>query len=394
MRAMRRLATVRRSSRASEHFRPRRRAVTGTVAAPAEEAGARRFRWKRVLIVTISIVVVALLAWLLGWDLRGWFSDLWDTITSISAEYLVAGAIAQTLQTLFKAVAWYWILRYAYPDAAFSGLQILATYAASVALNTFLPANLGTFAMMFMFIAIIAGSNFPGVFTAYLVQKIFFTVAGAAVYLYLFLSVGGSFDIKFSWFHDHQLFTALMLVGIVIVCVIVWRVLKAKAHTFLEKAKEGGEIMRHPKAYFARVFVPQFLGWSAGLGVIAIFLAAYGIPVTFHTVMSVVGGNSLANVTAVTPGSVGVTQAFNVASLKDVTSPDNATAYSVGQQLFTTAWNILVGAVLMIWAFGWTGGKKLVTGSYAEAKAKAAEQSAARKEKKAAKRDEGTREHA
>jgi hypothetical protein len=40
----------------------------------------------------------------------------------------------------------------------------------------------------------------------------------------------------------------------------------------------------------------------------------------------------------------------------------------------------------VVWAFGWSGGKQLVGDSYAEAKQKAAEQQAARKEKKEAKR--------
>ena len=34
------------------------------------------------------------------------------------------------------------------------------------------------------------------------VQKIFFTVAGTAVYLYLFLSVPGSFALQLGWFED------------------------------------------------------------------------------------------------------------------------------------------------------------------------------------------------
>ena len=78
----------------------------------------------------------------------------------------------------------------------------------------------------------------------------------------------------------------------------------------------------------------------------------------------VVGGNSIANVTSVTPGGVGVNQAFNVASLREVTDATTATAYSVAQQLITTAWNILFAIVMMIWAFGWTGGRLLVTQSY------------------------------
>ena len=92
--------------------------------------------------------------------------------------------------------------------------------------------------------------------------------------------------------------------------------------------------------------------------------------------------------TSVTPGGAGVTQAFNVASLNGVTSATTATAYSVAQQLVTTTWNIIFAIIVVVWAFGWTGGKQLVGESYAEAKAKAAEQQAARKAKKEARRAE------
>jgi uncharacterized membrane protein YbhN (UPF0104 family) len=361
--------------------------VTETaVATVGPDEAPRRPNLRRLVTGALVIITIGGIAYLLGWDIRAWFRELWDTLTDISAQYLVAGALLQTLSSVFKAVAWYWILRYGYPDGGVTFLPVLACYAASVGLNGFLPANLGTFAMLLMFIAIIRGATFAGMIAAYLVQKIFFTVAGAVVYLYLFVTVEGSFDIKFSWFHEHPWGTAAILIGgallIALFVRFAWRWLKS----IWENAKQGGEVLRHPKAYVFRVFTPSFLGWCAGLGVIAVFLAAYGIPVTVHTVMSVVGGNSIANVTAVTPGSVGVTQAFNVASLNDVTDPTTAAAYSIGQQLFTTAWNILLGIVLMTWAFGWTGGRKLVTESYAGAREKAAEQAVARKEKKQAKR--------
>jgi hypothetical protein len=120
--------------------------------------------------------------------------------------------------------------------------------------------------------------------------------------------------------------------------------------------------------------------------VIALFLAAYGIPVSFHTVMRIVGGNSIANVASVTPGGVGVNQAFNVASLNGVTDSTTATAYSVAQQLVTTAWNILFAIILVTWAFGWSGGRTLVGTSYTDAKEKAADQKAQHKAKREAKR--------
>ena len=135
-----------------------------------------------------------------------------------------------------------------------------------------------------------------------------------------------------------------------------------------------------------RVALPSFGAWLAKLGVIAVFLAGYGIAVTFHTVMSVMGGNSIANTVSVTPGGVGVNQAANVAALDSVTDPATATAYSLGQQLAITAWNIAFAVVLVIWAFGWTGGKLLVEQSYSDAKVKVDEQKAQRAQTKAEKR--------
>ena len=351
-------------------------------AAPPE----KQFHLRRLVIWLALIVVIGVVAYLLGWNIRGWFSELWDTLTQISVKYLVPALVLQTLQTLFTAVAWLAILRYAYPDSGVPARQVIACYATSVALNTFLPANLGTLVMLIMFTAIIVGATFAGIFAGYLVEKIFFTVIGAVVYVYLFVSVGGSFDIKFGWVSAHPWATAIIAVGVVlgvvILCRLAWRWLKK----LWAQAKQGGKILADWKAYFGRVFLPEFLGWCCKLGVIALFLAAYGIPVSFHTVMRIVGGNSIANVASVTPGGVGVNQAFNVASLKGVTDSTTATAYSVAQQLVTTAWNIVFAVILVAWAFGWTGGRKLVGDSYTDAKVKAADQKAQHKAKRQAKK--------
>jgi len=135
------------------------------------------------------------------------------------------------------------------------------------------------------------------------------------------------------------------------------------------------------------VFLPSFLAWVASLCVMSVFMAAYDIPVTFDTLMHLCGGNSIANMTSVTPGGAGVTQAFNVNSLQGVTDATTATAYSVAQQLVTTAWNIIFAIIMLVLAFGWTGGRALVTQSYEDAKEKAAEQKAARDARKSAKRE-------
>jgi uncharacterized membrane protein YbhN (UPF0104 family) len=365
-----------------------------SIAAPTVDSPpARRFRWRHVLVGAAVVVVMGAAAQLLGWNISGWFADLWDTMTEISFGYLVAGVALKTVQTSLTAFSWYSILRFAYPDRV-RWLDILACYAASVALNGILPANLGTLALLLMFTTIIAGATFAAILGGYAVQKIFFTLIGAFTYLYLFLSVGGSFDIKFAFVHEHPWATAIFLLGGSYLIFLLIRRFWPKVVAWWEDAKDGGAILAEPRKYMIRVFTPSLLGWIASLGVMAVFLTAYDIPVSFHTLMRLCGGNSIANVTSATPGGAGVNQAFNVASLNDVATAQQATAYSVAQQLVTTAWNIIFGIVMLVWAFGWSGGKQLVGDSYEGAKEKAAEQKAARAERKAAKREAKAAEQA
>ena len=342
-------------------------------------------------IAGVAVVIAALE--LLGVDVAGWFSSLWDSLTGIGVGYLVAGWSLQTLQTTLTALGWFFILRAAFPRAPLPYRQVLAAYATGVALNGFLPANIGTFVMLLMFVAITPGANFAGVLGGMLVQKIFFTLAGAFVYVYLFASVPGTFERQFKLPHDHPVLTLAIVAGAALLLVILARIFRRKLHGLVEKAKQGGAILARPREYLVRVALPSFGAWLAKFGVIAVFLSGYGIAVTFHTVMSVMGGNSIANTVSVTPGGVGVNQATNVAALSDVTDAATATAYSLGQQLAVTAWNIVFALVLVVWAFGWTGGKVLVEQSYADAKVKVEQQKAQRAEARDTKRAARGRKH-
>jgi uncharacterized membrane protein YbhN (UPF0104 family) len=347
----------------------------------------RRRRVAKIAAWLGGVALVAGALELLGVDVAGWFESMWDALTGIGIGYLLAGWSLQTVQTTLTALGWFFILRAAYPRAPVLYRQVLAAYATGVALNGFLPANIGTVVALLMYVAIIPGANLAGVLGGALVQKIFFTVVGTLVYVYLFASVPGTFERQFKLPHDEPVLVGLLAAGAVMLVVMLARVFRRRLRGVLEKAKQGGAILAHPGRYLVQVVLPSFGAWLAKLGVIAVFLSGYGIAVTFHTVMSVVGGNSIANTVSVTPGGVGVNQATNVAALDDVTDAATATAYSLGQQLAVTTWNILFALVLVVWAFGWAGGKVLVEQSYTDAKVRVEDQKAQRAATRAAKRE-------
>ena len=274
----------------------------------------RRRRLLKVVGWLVGIALVLGVLNLLGVDVRGWLSDLWDQIRDVPVGYIVAALAFQTAQTVLAGVSYYGILRAAYPGQV-QFWPIVTAYAVGVAMNNFLPANIGTFVTLLMFVALIPTATFAGSIAAYLVQKIFFTIAGTFVYLYLFLSVPGSFDANLGNLSAHPALSVVIAAGAVVLVVILGRIFWRQVKKLWQQAKTGGAILAHPRQYLTHAFLPSFLSWLCKLAVIAIFLAAFAIPVTFESVMWVTGSGSLANVVSFTPGAVGITQATNALAL-------------------------------------------------------------------------------
>ncbi|HEX4520648.1 MAG TPA: lysylphosphatidylglycerol synthase transmembrane domain-containing protein [Gaiellaceae bacterium] len=352
---------------------------------PGESSRGRRLT--KVAAWLLGITLLVLLLQFFGVDVRGWLSNLWDQVKAVPVSYIVAALVFQSGQTIFAGVSYYGILKAAYPGEV-TLAPIVTAYAVGVAMNNFLPANIGTFVTLLMFVALIPSCTVGGSIAAYLVQKIFFAVVGALVYLYLFLSVPNSFHDNLGNITAHPALAVVIVVGAGFLIVIVGRLCWRQVKKLWAQAKRGGVILSTPRRYLTHAFLPSFLSYACKFAVIGIFLAAFAIPVTFDSLMWIVGSGSLANVASFTPGAVGVTQATNALALDVCCNvPKNTTvAYSTAQQLITTGWNVCFAVILVISVFGWTGGKQLVSSSYVGAKEQVAERKEEHKRKKAEKR--------
>ena len=114
-----------------------------------------------------------------------------------------------------------------------------------------------------MFVAIIPGATFAGSIAAYLVQKIFFTIAGTFVYLYLFLSVPGSFNENLGNLSEHPAASIAIAAGAVVLIVLLGRIFWRQVKKLWEQAKQGGAILSRPKEYLTRAFLPRSSPGSA-----------------------------------------------------------------------------------------------------------------------------------
>ncbi len=189
-----------------------------------------------------------------------WLQNLWDQIKDIPKGYLVAALFFQTAQTFFAGLSYYGILKFAYKDEV-TLWPIIAAYAVGVALNGFLPANLGTFVTLMMFVAIIPSCTVGGAIAAYIVQKIFFTIAGH-VRLPLHVPERArtrSTSASAATSRRTRGSRSSIVAGGAMLIVIVGRILWSKIKKLWEQAKQGGAILSEPKTYLKHAFLPSFL---------------------------------------------------------------------------------------------------------------------------------------
>jgi len=134
-----------------------------TVLAEPEPSQPSRSLAHRLVRIGVWIGGVALVIFvldLLGVPADDWIRDLFDKLGEIPAWAVLGGVVLGSAQTTFAALAWFGILRAALPRAQVSFRLVLACYAAAVAMNGFLPANIGTWVMLIMFSTLLAGATF------------------------------------------------------------------------------------------------------------------------------------------------------------------------------------------------------------------------------------------
>jgi uncharacterized membrane protein YbhN (UPF0104 family) len=302
-----------------------------------------------------------------------WLADLWDwvagvfvRINDVSIYWLLFALALKTAESALIGVGWRNILRAAYPR---SGLSFKTSWGASQggnAINAVTPAQAGTAAMIGIFRTSIPGSSVAGVTSATVIQSLFFTVVsllmviGVAIFRPRTVSRGSPSDETSGFVVDHPFLTALGVLAAIALVVFLWRRLKPRLINLWHKAKAGGAILRDWRRYLRQVALPSAASYCCRIGVNVVFMAAFSIPITAFTVFLVASSHMLSGLFAITPGGVGQTQALDVATLRGHARTEDIAAFSITQDAVITIWNVVLGVIVMLWAFGFSAAKDIV----------------------------------
>ena len=308
------------------------------------------------------------LAGVLG-DLWNWVAGVFTRIGDVSPYWLLVALALKTCESAFLGLTWRNILRAAYPKGGLSFKTAWGASQGGTAINALAPAQAGTAAMIGIFRTSIRGASVAGVTSAAFVQSTFFIalsvlmVIGVAVSKPHTVSKGSPADESGNFFSSHPLLIPLVVVALIVLLVFVWPRIKPRLAKEWRKAKQGAAIFSDWRRYARDVAAPSAASYACRIGVNIVFMAAFHLPVTAFTVFLVASSHMLSGIFAITPGGVGQTQALDVATLSQYASTKSVAAFSITQDSILTMWNVLLGIVVMLWAFGWNQVRDLLSKS-------------------------------
>jgi uncharacterized membrane protein YbhN (UPF0104 family) len=302
-------------------------------------------------------------------DLWHWIVGVVTRIADLSPYLLALALLLKTAESAWIGLVWRNILRAAYPKSKVSFKTAWGASQGGTAINAIVPAQGGTAVMIGLFRTSISGSSVAGLASAVVVQSLFYTavsvvfVIGAVFLRPGTVSKGSPSNESAGFFASHPILIPIVIVALIVVLVYFWPRLKPKVLEQWRHVKQGAAIFKDWERYAKEVAAPSAASYVCRIGVSIVFMAAFSIPVTVFTVLLVAASHTLSGLFSITPGGVGQTQALDVATLaKYVPAGTGAVAaFSITQDSVLTMWNVVLGLVVLLWAFGWSQLKLLLT---------------------------------
>jgi uncharacterized membrane protein YbhN (UPF0104 family) len=297
------------------------------------------------------------------WD---WVSGVFGRIGDVSVYWLVLALALKTAESALIGVGWRNILRAAYPRSPLSFKTSWGASQGGTAINALTPAQAGTAAMIGIFRTSIRGSSVAGITSATVVQALFFTgvsvviVILAAIFRPRTVSKGSPSDEAGGFLATHPVAVGAIVLVVLVALRLAWPRLKPRLEKSWHQVKAGGAILGNWRRYAREVAFPSGLSYCCRIGVNVVFMAAFSIPITAFTVFMVAASHMLSGLFAITPGGVGQTQALDVATLSRHANVEDVAAFSITQDAILTIWNVVLGIVVMVWAFGYGAAKNLL----------------------------------
>ncbi len=268
----------------------------------------------------------------------------------------LAVAIALTLQLakLFvRSIAWRNILKASYPETPVPRRPVLGAYLAGVGVNSIIPGRAGDVVKIYLVHRRIEGTTYTTLASTLVTETLLDLVLALSIFLWALtqgvlpslhvLPTLHSFD--WGWLVARTKVGAIVfaLVTTAVIVFIWWA--SRHVENFKQRVGRGFWILRDWRRYGREVASWQLLSWVFRIASLYFFLKAFHVHASIHNALLAQVVDSLSTLLPFSPGGVGTKQGLLVYVLNGQASASRLLAFSVGQYVAVTVFNVIVGAI-------------------------------------------------
>jgi uncharacterized protein (TIRG00374 family) len=254
---------------------------------------------------------------------------------------------------LVRTIAWRNILHAAYPEVELPRRAVLGAYVAGVGVNSIVPGRGGDLVKLYLVHRRIPQTTYTTLGSTLVTETLLDLVLATLIFLWA-LTQGvlpslhvlpslPSFD--WGWLFAHAKTTATVVA--LLTALILWLVWRAshKIEDFKQRVGRGFAILRDRPRYLREVASWQLASWIFRIGSLYFFLRAFHVHATIHNALLAQVVDSLSTLLPFSPGGAGTKQGLLVFVLDGQAPASRLLAFSVGQYVAITIFNVAIGAI-------------------------------------------------
>jgi glycosyltransferase 2 family protein len=268
------------------------------------------------------------------------------------------GALAIALglhfgKVVLRTFAWRNILAAAYPGTRMPWRSIFGAYVAGVGVNSIVPGRGGDLVKLFLVRHRVPATTYTTLASTLLAETVLDLVLALAIFLWA-LTQGvlpglhvlpnlPSFD--WGWLLGHTKASATVVALLTVGAIALWWWASQHVSDFRARIGLGLVILRDRRRYAREVASWQLASWVLRIASLYFFLEAFHVHASIHNALLAQVVDSLSTLLPFSPGGVGTKQGFLVFVLKGEASTSRLLAFSVGQYVAVTLFNVAIGAI-------------------------------------------------
>jgi uncharacterized membrane protein YbhN (UPF0104 family) len=276
-----------------------------------------------------------------------------DELASVGWFALAIALGLHFCRLVVRTVAWRNILQASYPDERVRWRPVLGAYIAGVGVNSIVPGRGGDLVKLYLVHRRIPNTTYTTLASTLVVETLLDMVLALLIFVWaLTQGVLPSLHVlpnlpSFDWgwlFRDSKATAtaiAFLTAGVVW---LVWRTAHRVAD-FKQRVGRGFAILRDRPRYAREVASWQLLSWIFRIASLYFFLRAFHVHASIHNALLAQVVDSLSTLLPFSPGGAGTKQGLLVYVLQGQAPASRLLAFSVGQYVAVTVFNVAIGAI-------------------------------------------------